>query len=325
MLASIYFLISFQVGIDAGPVRVSCDQSVTTLVAHPLNPPENYEIQWEIANQPGVFLIVSPDRTTFYRVFMTDLDTQQVYEDWTKVLVHPGSADLNGDGFYDRADTDLWLSAWPTGLSIENTDANRDGRTNVLDWFYLCNFDEDPPNTPPNLILSQNQITVLPDEEVVVLYEVEDAEQTALVRLHDQASRGSAFILDDAIHYRSDPGEVGHDRFTVVATDGRLTTPPVAVEVEIVREDTFADIKRDLFDNHCENCHIAASEGGLNLGTYESARAGGINPPGFVPGSPFLSPIYTRVLSDEMPRQAKPLSFAAKERLRLWILRGALQ
>ena len=101
-----------QIGVDAGPAPASCGGSIVTLAASPINPPARFEIQWEDAPEPGIFLVVTPLETTEYRVFLTDLDTDIVYEATTRVLVHPGSPDLFSDGILDSKDWGQWYAAW---------------------------------------------------------------------------------------------------------------------------------------------------------------------------------------------------------------------
>ena len=113
-----FIMLSWQTGVDAGPAQVSCEGSVVTLQATPIDPPANYRIDWEDGAEPGVFLVVNPSLTTVYRVFLTDLDTSQVFEDVATVFVHPTSADLVPDNMFDQLDWNALFAAWgepPTG------------------------------------------------------------------------------------------------------------------------------------------------------------------------------------------------------------------
>lgn len=321
-------LVLFQPGIDAGPAGFSCDQSVVTLAATPLDPPARYEIQWEDAVEPGIFLTVTPAESTEYRVFLTDLDTQTVYEDTTWVLVHPGNPDLAVDGNLNNADWDNWFANWQNDTAAADYDPNNDGSVDILDWFYFCNFEARPENTPPRLTLSNTSYSTVRNVGVSVAFLLEDAEQIPSLITVDEPQSGQIITINNQIRYFPNQDFVGVDRFSVAADDGFLTTAAVTVEVSVVVPDTWADLKADIFDIHCESCHISAAEGGFSLNTYDLAQAGGNSGrPGFVAGEPEQSSIYTRVLADEMPppAAAPPISEALKERIRLWIVRGATE
>lgn len=78
-----------------------------------------------------------------------------------------------------------------------------------------------------------------------------------------------------------------------------------------------------LFDRRCGACHnLAASSGGLNLSTYETAIEGGQSGPGIVPGEPDESQIIRVQISGGHPGQ---LTGSEIDNLRAWILDGAPQ
>ncbi|MFN3649424.1 MAG: DUF1549 domain-containing protein [Armatimonadota bacterium] len=73
----------------------------------------------------------------------------------------------------------------------------------------------------------------------------------------------------------------------------------------------------------CLSCHDAASkQGGLDLSTLASAKAGGKRGPAVVPGKPEASWVWKRVSAGEMP-PGKPLSAEKKKLLRDWLTAGA--
>lgn len=323
-------LVLMQTGIDAGPAGFSCDQSLTTLVATPIDPPANYQVQWVGAAEPGIFFVVQPSETTEYRVQLTDLDTQAVYEDTTWVLVHTENTDLDLSGDHDYEDWKILAGHWYNAAADVLYDPNGDGLVNLLDWFYFCNFEFQPENTPPFLTLTRTEYETSENLGVTVRYTIgdEDLDQFPRLVFLEQPEHGSAIDINQEIRYFPDKGFIGIDRFTVAATDGFLTTEPITVQVTVFRAETWADIKADILDVHCEACHISAAEGGLSLNTYELALAGGNSGrPGFVAGEPGQSLIYTRVSANEMPPSdaAPPLNDVEKERIRMWILRGAAE
>jgi len=315
-------LLSFQTSINAGPARIACDGANVTLQAFPANLPVNYIIRWDDAVENGVFLGVNVFETTTYRVVLTDLDNMIEYEDTATVFVHPGDPDLVPDGVYDTLDWRAFFAAWSSAESDLDYDPDGDSRISVLDWFYFCNHDVDPPNTPPLLTVS-NAVTVQGDT-VVVPTEIEDAEQIPQLVTETTGDHGFAFILDGQLRYTPEESFVGNDSFRLFVTDGFISTPSVEVEVQVIPPDTFAHIYNDIFFNYCWACHIDAVSGGLSLSTYESAQMGGDSGAGFVAGAPLLSPIYLRVANGSMPLGMDPLSSLEIERIRLWIVKGAL-
>jgi len=323
-MISLLALVLFQTGVDAGPARVACDGSYLTLRATPIDPPAEYMIQWEDSDEPGVFLVVEPEQTTTYRVFLTDLLTDEVYEDEVRVLVHPGSADLFLDGFYDIMDTLEMVSHWGQpgpGLAL---DPDGDGATTILDTFYLCDFDLDPPNAPPNLEIGSAVTTE--GDTVIIPYTPSDPEnQPLLLEIDDQPAQGFAFFLNGNLRYSPNDGFVGDDFFSVTISDGLIVSEPYRVDIKVIAPDTFADLYQDIFFVRCWACHIDTVSGGLSLASYEAAQMqGDSGDPGFVPGFPELSPIYIRTRDGEMPPAGQtPLTPLEIERIRLWILRGA--
>ena len=311
----------FQIGISAGPAKVSCDGSTVTLAAVPINAPANYLIEWEDGFQAGNFLVVNPAQTTLYRVFLTDQDSSQVYEDTTWVLVHPTSADLVPDGTFDTLDWLAFFAGWQAEAAPEAWDPDMDGRVTILDWFYFCNFDVDPENTPPTLTVSD--ITTFENETLIVPYSIFDAEQTPTLLIAQQPAHGTALLLSGVLRYIPNPGYTGPDQFALQVTDGYLTTLPETVEVDVRQPDTWSDLYDDIFFVYCKACHIDAVSGGLSLSTYGSAQAGGVSGAGFIAGDPDSSQIYIRVNDNTMPLGIPPLNFEEKERIRWWILRGA--
>ncbi len=321
MLLSVFAVMLFQTGVDAGPAQVSCDGSLVTLAATPINPPSNYLVEWEDGVAPGVFLVANPPQTTSYRVFLTDLDTLQVYEDTTRVLVHPTSADLFADGMFDELDWLVFFSNWRGDFITPELDPDGDGRISILDWFYLCNFNVQPENTPPSLTIED--VTTYQNETVIVPYIADDNEQTPQLIVAAQPFHGTALLLSGVLRYVPNPGFTGNDSFEVQVTDGYLTTPPETVEVLVLQPDTWSDLYDDIFFVWCKACHIDAVSGGLSLSTYALAQQGGVSGAGFIAGDPGSSPLYLRVANGSMPLGFDPLSFEDIERIRLWILRGA--
>ncbi|MBB76017.1 MAG: hypothetical protein CMJ75_16035 [Planctomycetaceae bacterium] len=74
---------------------------------------------------------------------------------------------------------------------------------------------------------------------------------------------------------------------------------------------------------HCLRCHQGTSpKGGLDLSRRATALAGGESGSSITPGNPATSLLLQRVDAGEMPPD-KPLSAAARQRLRDWITNGA--
>lgn len=321
MLHSLLFIV-MQAGIDAGPAQVSCDASTITLWARPTNPPQNYSVSWDGASGPGVFRVVNPTQTTTYRAVLTDLDTSETYEDTTRVLVHPGNPDLDNSGGLDGGDWLLFYSRWgqpPVG----DDDPDGDGAVSVLDWFYFCNFDVAPPNTPP--VLSVSAGFTVSGDTLVIDYQLDDMENEPTLHLSSQPENGFATLISGVLRYSPDLAFVGTDQFTVYASDGYVVTPDVTVNIEVLAPDTYGDLYDAIFWPYCRACHLeGVSSGGLNLDTYENAQAGGNNGPAFVSGQPGVSPLYQRTVDGSMPLGSDPLSTVEVERIRLWILKGAI-
>ena len=315
-------IVIVQIGIDAGPVRTSCQGSLTTLVAEPVNPPPNYLIEWEVGMEPGPFLVVGPVETTQYRVFLTDLDTSMVYEDTTQVLVHPGSADLVPDGMFDQMDFFAWVQGWQMDVTNPDLDPDGDNLVTVLDWFYFCDFDANPVNTPPSLSV-EDGITSQGDT-LVVPFEIEDDEQVPSLQIQTAPVNGFALVINGQLRYTPDSEYVGMDSFEVFATDGTFQTPTELVTIQVIEPDTWGDLFDDIFVPSCQACHIDAVSGGLSLATYELAQAGGVSGAGFVGGNPELSPLYLRVADGSMPLVGPELTELEIERIRIWIIKGAL-
>lgn len=314
-------MILFQIGVDAGPAQSSCGGSVVTLWALPVNPPENFEIQWQGATGPDVFRVVTPTVTTTYTAVLTDLDTGLTYQDTTTVLVHPGTPDLNGDGDQTQADWLALYAGWGQALGDPDLDPDGDGRVSVLDWFSICNFDAFPPNTPPTLSVS-TAFTIAGDF-VAVPYQLADLEQVPSLHIASQPANGFVTLISGVLRYSPDPKFTGSDSFTLYATDGLVVTPEVTAEIQVLPADTFTNLYNDIFWPKCRACHIEAVSGGLSLNTFALAQTGGDHGAGFIPGSPELSPIYLRVADGSMPLGFPMLDQVEIERIRLWILRGA--
>ncbi len=259
--------------------------------------------------------------TTSYRVFLTDLTTLDVYEDTTEVLVHPGSADIFPDGNYDTQDWLTFFSSWAGPVTSTGLDPDDDGSVTILDWFYLCNFDVDPPNSPPTLAVS-NAFTV-EGESVVIDYMMDDPQTAPLLQVATPPSNGFVTIISDVLRYTPAGGFVGDDTFEVFATDGSLSSPNEEVTVTVLQQETFGDLFTGIFEVYCKACHIDAVSGGLSLSTYQSTHTGGNSGAGFVPTLPNLSTVFLRVPDNTMPLGMPPLSTEEIERIRLWILRGA--
>lgn len=310
-----------QTAIEAGPAQPACGGQPVTLEAVAISPPAKMLIQWDDGGSPGRFLVVMPIETTSYRVTMTDLDSMTVYEDTTTVFVHPDDPDLNGDAFYDGIDWLLFYADWSDPNPMIDLDPSGDGEVTIVDWFYFCNFDQNPVNTPP-VLLSVSSEVIQRNGQAEFTIDAIDNESTPLVQVSSPPDHGMASVITNILFYTPASNYVGPDSFEVVVTDGQYTTDPVTAQVTVELPDLWADLYNEIFFVHCKACHIDASEGGLMLDTYMHAQEGGNTPPGFIPGDPNNSRIYIRVL-DDMPLMAPPLSQAEKDRIYDWILNGA--
>ena len=134
---------------------------------------------------------------------------------------------------------------------------------------------------------------------------------------------GIAFVLSGQLRYSPNLGFLGQDLFTLTAQDGTYQTDPVSVAIEVIAPDTYTDLFNDIFNIRCRACHIEAVSGGLSLTTFACAQKGGKSGAGFIPGFPENSPIHLRVTGGTMPPFPPTLDFLEKERIRLWILKGA--
>lgn len=315
------FLTMLAIGVDAGPALPSCDNSVVTLVAEALDPPANYEIRWEGQAEAGIFLTVAPSQTTTYTVSLTDLSNGLVYTDEVSVLVAPNGSDLFPDNILDIQDWRALYHAWGNPPQSPEFDPDGDGLVTVLDWFWICNFDDIPQNSPPRLIVEQDLITYQ-NETLTIQYQIEDDEQTPSLLL-GSPQHGAAFLLAGQLRYIPDTDYVGLDSFEVQVTDGLLITPPVRVDIDVLAPENWSDLYNDIFNVRCFACHIDAVSGGLSLLTYNLAQTGGNSGAGFLAGNPSQSPIYLRVSDGSMPLGQTPLSSQDVSRIRLWILRGA--
>ena len=191
----------------------------------------------------------------------------------------------------------------------------------ILDWFYFCNFDVSPPNTPPRLFVD-DQVTYQ-NESRTIPFIIQDDEQQPILFISSSPAHGTSFLLNGQLWYDPDPGYIGPDSIEVRVTDGFLTTPPHAIQIQVLTPDVWADLYNDIFFVYCKACHIEAVSAGLSLSTYALAQQGGASGAGFIPSSPESSPIYLRVADGTMPQGMDPLTPQEVERIRLWILRGA--
>ncbi len=316
-----------QLTVDAGPIKVVCGGQEVTLQGSITNAPVNFTLDWD-----GLFgyelHVVNPAVTTEYTLTLTDLDTLLETSDTTRVLVHPGDADLNGDFFYDEQDWLLYFGEWRKPNHASDMDPDLDGQVTILDWFYFCNFTLDPPNTPPFFVTSIESVGVISNQLVVIPYEIDDLEQTPYIKIDQLPPNGTATISAGVLRYSSNAGFSGTDSFTVRAYDHftpseGLYSAPEIVNVTVIPPETWQDLYNDIFFPVCKACHIDANEGMLSLSSYKNAQMGGASGPGFVIGDPSSSLIYIRVSNETMPLMAPPLSFEDKERIRLWILQGA--
>lgn len=318
-----------QVGVDAGPARAACDGANVTLQATAINPPANYLIEWEVATEAGVFVVVNPTESTMYRVFLTDLDTNDVYMDEVPVFVHPGNANLNGDmdkggnPIYDGADLDVYFAAWGESFPENNeVDPDGDRQVTIYDYFYFCDHVADPPNTPPTLMV-ETAFDTFEGESFEINYSINDAEQMPSLIIGDP-SNGAVLNIGGQLIYDPNPDFVGFDTFTLQVTDGIVVTPELVIQVNVRAVETWNNIFADILVPNCKGCHMGgARAGGLALDTYADARAGGNNPPGIVPGEPNVSRLYLRVADGSMPLGSPPLTEDEIERIFFWISRGA--
>ena len=231
MLVSLIFLIA-QIGVDAGPVQSNCDGENITLSAWPTGDPANFLIEWEDGVTAGEFLVVNPLVSTTYRVFLTDMDTSIVYEDTTSVLVHPGDPDLMPDGFLDGLDWNAFFSGWAAPVIDNDWDPDGDDRATLLDWFYLCNFDQNPPNTPPTLFI--DDAFTLRDDTVTIAYAMDDAESEPTLTIAEQGAHGFASFINDTLRYTPEEGYEGDDTFKVYVSDGTLRTLDREVTINVL-------------------------------------------------------------------------------------------
>ncbi|MDJ0839820.1 MAG: Ig-like domain-containing protein [Acidobacteriota bacterium] len=311
----------FQVGVDAGPDKASCGDFPVTLQAFPIGT-DDYTVNWDGSFQDDIYLVVQPDETTVYRVDMIDHNTGRVYSDEVRVLVHPDSPDLDGDSDYTQNDFALLLEAWPGVPPTADFDPDGDGTVTLLDSFYFCNFDIQPPNTPPRVIVANNTVTTEGDS-VIIEHMVEDDEQVGSLVIDTQPANGFAFVLNGLLRYTPADGFIGVDSFRVFGTDGFLDTQPIQVFVEVIAPDSWSNIFQEIIIPHCQACHVDAVSGGLSMATYSLTEMGGKNGAGFVAGFPNLSELYLRTADGTMPPDVGPLSDLDIERIRLWIAKGA--
>lgn len=80
-----------------------------------------------------------------------------------------------------------------------------------------------------------------------------------------------------------------------------------------------------LLAKRCLECHNSATrKGGLDLSRKEKALAGGESGKVIVPGKAEKSLLWESVATDEMPRDAEPLTFAEKQIVQKWLDTGAV-
>ncbi len=95
--------------------------------------------------------------------------------------------------------------------------------------------------------------------------------------------------------------------------------PAVAPAAEV----DFARDVGPLLAKRCATCHDGAEKkGGLDLTTRAAALTGGDGGPVVVLGKPDDSPVWQRIVADEMPPK-HPLSAAERDLVRRWIAAGA--
>lgn len=316
------FLLMMATGIDAGTNQTSCNGSVVTLQALVSDAPVRYDIQWEGNPEAGPFYVVTPTETTTYRAILTDLDSNATFEDTVTVFVHSQNPDLNDDGQQNNDDWMVFYDQW--GSEQAAFDADENGYVNLLDWFYVCNFDVTPPNTPPSF--SMEPAFTVSGETVVINYVMDDLESTPVISIVEQPTNGFALLLSGVLRYSPSGDFVGVDTFTIQVSDGTITTQPIEISVTVLAPDTWTDLYDDIFFPNCKACHIDAASAGLSLATYQGAQNGGISGPGFLAGFPESSTIYLRTAERTMPpAEFTPLTKEDIERIRLWITRGALE
>jgi len=317
------YLVFLQIGVDAGPAVGRCAGFPVTLTATPLNPPASFEVYWEDAVEPYVHYVATPTETTTYTVELLDLGTLLTYSDQTRVLVHPFDPDLSGDGAHNHADFLFFLEIWNDPAPLVEWDADMDGQVSILDAFYLCDHDENPPNTPPTL--SVDPVLAYRDNTADVPYTVFDDEQpNPFLVIDTQPMHGSAIYLSQQLKYLPDPGYTGQDSFRVYASDGMLTSPvrTVEIDVDVV---TYAEVYDQIFFPLCGSCHIDDTVSGLSLVDYPSTLLGGSSwGTGITPGDRNNSSIWIRISNNEMPPPPiAPVSDPLKDLLRIWIDIGA--
>jgi len=84
-----------------------------------------------------------------------------------------------------------------------------------------------------------------------------------------------------------------------------------------------------IFDNHCGNCHLGNSSGGLNLSSYEDVMQGANAGPVVIPGLHAVSSLYDRITRDnseagDMPPGNEELTSDQIDLIVQWIDEGAL-
>jgi hypothetical protein len=249
--------------------------------------------------------------------------------DEVPVFVHPGDANLNGDEdgmgnpIYNGEDLDVYFAAWGEVAPMNTAlDPDGDNQVTIFDYFYFCNHEADPPNTPPTLTIDPAAETFA-GESVNIAFSIADAEQTPQLIIGDP-SNGVVLQIGGELVYDPDPGFVGFDTFSLQVTDGIVVTPELVIQVNVRPLETWNDIYTGILVPNCEGCHMGgARAGGLDLDTFAAARAGGNNPPGFIPGQPNASQLYLRVADGSMPLGSLPLTDDEIERIFNWIIRGA--
>ena len=81
-----------------------------------------------------------------------------------------------------------------------------------------------------------------------------------------------------------------------------------------------------IFNNHCGNCHLGSSSGGLNLSNYSNVMSGGNNGDVIEPFDHANSYLWQRVNDGSMPPGNNPdLSSAQVNLIAQWIDEGALE
>jgi hypothetical protein len=104
----------------------------------------------------------------------------------------------------------------------------------------------------------------------------------------------------------------------------RATTPLVAQNQPSPNERLFETRVASILARRCLECHDSATrKGKLNLSRKAAALAGGENGKAIVPGKSAESLLWEQIESDDMPKDADPLSASEKKVLRQWIDSGA--